>query len=205
MIGFFLMISMFDGRFGTQFKTVFFSMGAYSYTSLQVYQYVITQIMYIYLIIQILVISPQNLGSDLLLMLSQTRLRHLHILQNHYTPVDIELMTSCDWIYCTKTNPTLRVHLRVESIRERQILWQTGAPVSSVIYKSPNIRVGYKTHIYILYLYTEASLTILHNDAHFFFVISTYLKIVTFLWVHLVCFQYFQCKFWHTYEKYCFF
>lgn len=86
-------------------------------------------------------ICPQNLGSDLLLMLGQIRLRHLHILQNRYTPVDIEPMSSFDWKHCAKANPILKVHLRVESTRERQILWQTGAPVSSIIYKSPNTRV----------------------------------------------------------------
>lgn len=89
-----------------------------------------------------MVISPQNLGSDLLLMLSQTRLRHLHILQNRYTPVDIEPLHYFDWKQCAKTNPVLKVHLRVESIRERQILWQPSAPVTSIIYKSPNIQVG---------------------------------------------------------------
>lgn len=87
-------------------------------------------------------ISPQNLGSDLLLMLSQIRLSHLHILQNRYTPIDIEPMNSFDWKQCIKTNPTLKVHLRVESIRERQVLWQPSSPVSSIIYKSANIRVS---------------------------------------------------------------
>lgn len=91
---------------------------------------------------QVLVISPQNLGSDLLLMLSQTRLRHLHILQNRYTPIDIEPMHSSDWKHCAKIHSSLKVHLRIDSIRERQILWQPGAPVSSIIYKSPNIRVS---------------------------------------------------------------
>lgn len=75
-------------------------------------------------------------------MLSQTRLRHLHILQNRYTPIDIEPMCSFDWKHCNKTNPKLKVHLRIESIRERQILWQPAAPVSSIIYKSPNTQVS---------------------------------------------------------------
>lgn len=75
-------------------------------------------------------------------MLSQTQLRHLHILQNRYTPIDIEPMNYFDWENCVKINSTLKVHLRVESIRERQIIWQPGAPVSSIIYKSPNIRVS---------------------------------------------------------------
>lgn len=75
-------------------------------------------------------------------MLSQIHLGHLHILQNRYTPIDIEPMSSYDWKHCTKLNSILKVYLRVESIRERQILWQPGAPVSSVIYKSSNIRVS---------------------------------------------------------------
>lgn len=75
-------------------------------------------------------------------MLSQTRLRHLHILQNRYTPIDIESMHSSDWKHCVKINSELKVHLRIESIRERHVLWQPGAPVSSIIYKSPNMRVS---------------------------------------------------------------
>lgn len=94
-------------------------------------------------------ICPQNLGSDLLLMLGQIRLQHLHILQNRYTPVDIEPMNSFDWKHCVKANPILKVHLRVESTRERQILWQPGAPVSSIIYKSPNTRVRQINYYYI--------------------------------------------------------
>lgn len=100
----------------------------------------------LYVFLQILVISPQNLGSDLLLMLSQIRLRHLHILQNRYTPIDIEPMNTFDWKQCVKANSTLKVHLRVESIRERQILWQPSSPVSSIIYKSPNMRVSNSKH-----------------------------------------------------------
>lgn len=90
-------------------------------------------------------ISPQNLGGDLLAMLSQTRLRHLHVLQNRYTPADIGPVHSFDWKHCAKSNPALRVHLRVESIRDRQVLWQPGAPVFSIIYKSPNTRVSVTT------------------------------------------------------------
>lgn len=75
-------------------------------------------------------------------MLSQIKLRQLHILQNRYTPIDIEPLNPFDWKTCVKTNSTLKVHLRVESIRERQILWQPGAPVSGIIYRSPNMRVS---------------------------------------------------------------
>ncbi|XP_060837199.1 F-box/LRR-repeat protein 21 [Rhopalosiphum padi] len=109
--------------------------------------------------LQVLVISPQNLGSDLLLMLSQIRLSHLHILQNRYTPIEIEPMNSFDWKHCVKANATLKVHLRVESIRERQILWQPNSPVSSIIYKSPNMRMTADILNKAIELYSDRLLT----------------------------------------------
>lgn len=37
---------------------------------------------------QVLVISPQNLHEDVIELLGYTKLRHLHILQNRYSPKD---------------------------------------------------------------------------------------------------------------------
>lgn len=88
-------------------------------------------------------------------MLSETRLQHLHILQNRYTPVDVGPVDSFDWKHCVKTNPTLRVHLRVESVHDRQVLWQPSAPVSSIIYKSPNTQVSARTNQYVHTMYAS--------------------------------------------------
>ncbi|XP_050436850.1 F-box/LRR-repeat protein 21 isoform X2 [Adelges cooleyi] len=124
--------------------------------------------------LQVLVISPQNLGSDLMLLLSQTTLRHLHIVQNRYTPIDIEPIHPIDWRHFTKANPWLRVHLRVESVRERQILWQAGAPVSSVIYKSPNIRMSADIINKVVELYSKSLNTFGHLDLPKFYQPSSF-------------------------------
>lgn len=39
-------------------------------------------IMHFHYLFQILVITPQNLGDDVIYLLGQTKLKHLHILQN---------------------------------------------------------------------------------------------------------------------------
>lgn len=38
--------------------------------------------------VKVLVISPQNLHEDVIELLGHTRLKHLHILQNRYSPKD---------------------------------------------------------------------------------------------------------------------
>ncbi|XP_050535286.1 uncharacterized protein LOC126902252 isoform X2 [Daktulosphaira vitifoliae] len=109
--------------------------------------------------LQVLVISPQNLGSDLLLLISQTTVRNLYIVQNTYTPTEIESINVYDWKRSTIASPQLKVHLRIESSRERQILWQIGAPVSSIIYKSPIIQMTADIINKIVELYSNSLLT----------------------------------------------
>lgn len=90
---------------------------------------------------QVLEISPQNLGEDVVYLLGEIQLRHLYIVQNRYTPLDITAAVNPkSWKQCAARNPELRVHLRVESVRERQLLWQEGAPVNTVLYFSPQCK-----------------------------------------------------------------
>ncbi|XP_065200607.1 F-box only protein 39 [Planococcus citri] len=88
-----------------------------------------------------LVISPQSLGDDVLCLLAETKLRHLHIVQNSYTPTDVKPISAKAWKLCRKQSPNLRVHLRVESNKDRSILWQECAPVYTITYTSPKIQV----------------------------------------------------------------
>lgn len=92
-----------------------------------------------------LVISPQNLGEDVLSLIGQTKLRHLHILQNRFTPSELVLLpvSGRAWYACRKGNANLSVHLKVESQREREVIWQDRAPVRSIIYESPLSKVLY--------------------------------------------------------------
>ncbi|XP_054272004.1 uncharacterized protein LOC128992449 [Macrosteles quadrilineatus] len=95
----------------------------------------------VFLNLQVLEISPQNLGAEVIYLLGEIRLRHLHILQNRYTPLDVTAVGSKCWRDCAKRNPGLKVHLRVESTRERHLLWQEGAPVHTVLYSSPQCKL----------------------------------------------------------------
>ncbi|CAH1979516.1 unnamed protein product [Acanthoscelides obtectus] len=88
-----------------------------------------------------LYISPQNLGDDLVVLLGDTNLKHLHIVQNRYTPNDINIrpVSPVVWKKCRKQNKRLNVHLQVESFKEKALIWQENAPVRTVLYDSPHI------------------------------------------------------------------
>jgi F-box protein 39 len=88
-------------------------------------------------------ISPQNLGEDLVQLLGYTNLRHLHIIQNRYTPGEINIrpIPGRIWRQCRHLNSSLAVHLEVEGARDRDVLWQDSAPVYSILYDSRHIKV----------------------------------------------------------------
>lgn len=93
----------------------------------------------------------------MLLLFADSRLQHLHLLQNCYTPSHrrIESCSARAWRILKRDNPKLMVHLRVESLpvvvsgaggtttataataEFSEILWQPEAPVHSVLYIAP--------------------------------------------------------------------
>lgn len=88
-------------------------------------------------------ISPQNLGDDVLELLGSTQLQHLHIHQNVYTPDYVMNYTTVRaWKNCKRDNPYLQVHLEMENLKEKRLLLWPAAPVTSIIYDSPHIGVG---------------------------------------------------------------
>jgi len=93
--------------------------------------------------VQVLMISPQNLGEDLVQLLAHTNLRHLHIIQNRYTPGDINIrpVPGKIWKQCRHLNSSLAVHLEVKGARNGNVLWQERAPVHSILYDSSYIKV----------------------------------------------------------------
>jgi hypothetical protein len=87
-------------------------------------------------------VSPQTLGVDLLVLLGDCpHLQHLHILQNRYTPEGLASIPWKAWRNCRWANPALNVHLQLENIREGEVVWQLGAPVRSILYKSSHVKV----------------------------------------------------------------
>ena len=45
------------------------------------------------------------------------------------------------WKMCRKRNPQLRVHLLTEGKRAKEVIFQEGAPVKSIVFDSPHIKV----------------------------------------------------------------
>lgn len=97
---------------------------------------------------QVLVVSPQNIDDDVLTLLADSRVRHLYLFQNRYTPAAIAI-SPCSvrgWRLLRRDNPNLRVHLRAESTSgAAEILLQPEpAPVHSMIYQSPRTMVSHR-------------------------------------------------------------
>ncbi|XP_039436967.1 uncharacterized protein LOC120418586 [Culex pipiens pallens] len=99
----------------------------------------------LFLNLQVLVVSPQNIDDDVLTLLADSRVRHLYLFQNRYTPAAIAI-SPCSvrgWRLLRRDNPNLRVHLRAESTSgAAEILLQPEpAPVHSMIYQSPRTMI----------------------------------------------------------------
>lgn len=87
--------------------------------------------------------SPlQNISDELLELLGQSSLRNLHILQNKYTEHGKSLGYRV-WKACRAGNPRMRVHLRLEGLCKKEIIWQPRANVKSIVYDSPYSKVGW--------------------------------------------------------------
>ncbi|KAI5713435.1 hypothetical protein M8J75_016422 [Diaphorina citri] len=100
--------------------------------------------------LKVLVVSPQNIGDDVIKALADSNLAHLHIVQNRYTPVDVVAVAKSAWKRCK-----FRVHLGVSTRREKTLLIQEGARVSSVIYASPQIKLQADTISRVIELYKD--------------------------------------------------
>lgn len=99
-----------------------------------------------------LVMSPQNIGEDLLELISTSQLRNLFIVQNKYTENGKSLKYKA-WKQCRKNNPRLRVHLCTEGSFKKEIIWQERAPVKSVVYDTPYARITTPMVLTIIELY----------------------------------------------------
>ncbi|XP_024936759.1 uncharacterized protein LOC107263591 isoform X2 [Cephus cinctus] len=100
----------------------------------------------VFLNLKVLVISPQNLDEDVIELLGYTKLQHLHIIQNRYSPKDstVHLPKSNSWAKMRKHNPVLKVHFEVESHKPTDIilpidlLEHSDIPCHSVVLDNPN-------------------------------------------------------------------
>lgn len=94
--------------------------------------------------------------------MADSRIEHLHLLQNRYTPPSI-CIAPCSakaWRIVKRDNTNLHVHLRVEatgcvgSSTSGDILLQPEAPVYSIMYQTPKTQVL----IIITYIYIHRAL-----------------------------------------------
>ncbi|XP_035919184.1 uncharacterized protein LOC118517306 [Anopheles stephensi] len=97
----------------------------------------------LFLNLQVLEVSPQSIDDDVLTLLADSKVKHLTLLQNRYTPpaLAISPCSAKAWLTVRRDNPKLRVHLRVESATNAVILLQPEAPVASMIYQTPKTMI----------------------------------------------------------------
>ncbi|KAF6206843.1 hypothetical protein GE061_018079 [Apolygus lucorum] len=101
----------------------------------------------VFINLQILVVGPQNLGEQVLELISHTKLKHLHIVQTRLTPASAKSLSPKSWQEAAKRNPNMRVHLALETKTERSLLWQEKAPVSSILVDSPVCKVSMLVYV----------------------------------------------------------
>lgn len=67
----------------------------------------------------------------------------MHILQNRYTPNDINIkpVSFITWKMARKNNKQLRIHLQLEGLKDKPLIWQQGAPTATILYDSPHTQV----------------------------------------------------------------
>ncbi|KAK0167029.1 hypothetical protein PV327_004478 [Microctonus hyperodae] len=106
----------------------------------------------VFLNLNVLVVSPQNLDQDVLELLGYTNLRHMHIFQNRYSPVDttVQLPKNPAWIKLRKNNPKLMVHFEVESIKPEVLLPiefpdHNAIPCRSIVINNPTVQISVST------------------------------------------------------------
>lgn len=107
----------------------------------------------VFLNLNVLVISPQNLHEDVIYLIGYTKLQHLHIVQNRYSPKDttMRLPKRASWLKMRANNPYLRVHFEVESFKPTDILMpidlleHDGIPCHSIVIDNPNTQISSST------------------------------------------------------------
>ncbi|XP_003426992.1 uncharacterized protein LOC100679131 [Nasonia vitripennis] len=107
----------------------------------------------VFLNLHTLVISPQNLHEDVIDLLGYTKLRHLHILQNRYSPKETAayLPKNAAWKNVKLNNPQLRVHFEIESQKSSDVVLSFDAnlpsliPVHSIVLDNPNTQISAST------------------------------------------------------------
>uniref|UniRef100_T1IND8 F-box domain-containing protein n=1 Tax=Strigamia maritima TaxID=126957 RepID=T1IND8_STRMM len=100
-----------------------------------------------------LTISPQQLSDDMLIVLSQTSIRHLHVVQNTFTEIGVSVPGSA-WRESRRLSK-FHVHLRIEGRLTKEIIWQEFAPVKSVVYESPYSKVTADSILTVVDLYSK--------------------------------------------------
>lgn len=77
------------------------------------------------------------------MLLADTKLRCLHLLQNCYTSSHLTI-GNCSvkaWRSFKKINKTIKVYLRLESQTDGEVVFQPEAPVYSITYAAPKTKV----------------------------------------------------------------
>ena len=75
---------------------------------------------------------------------SMEKLHNVILVVNSFTECQSYPVDSRVWRICRKNNPSLRVHFLTEGKRPREVNFQEGAPVKSIVYDSTNVKVNKK-------------------------------------------------------------
>ncbi|XP_067135359.1 F-box/LRR-repeat protein 3 [Centruroides vittatus] len=108
----------------------------------------------VFLNLKTLIVSPQHLSDDIVILLGHTKLVDLYILQVKHTDVATPVSRKT-WKECRKISPKLRVHLVIDGKVKTEVMWQEGAPIRSIIYKTPYNRITVQSALTAATMYTN--------------------------------------------------
>ncbi|RWS09348.1 uncharacterized protein B4U79_08315 [Dinothrombium tinctorium] len=103
--------------------------------------------------LQTLIITPQHLNDEVINQIScNTKLANLWIIQTKYTEQCLPV-SSKTWKECTKNSPDLNVHLVVTGKFKSEVIWQSNAPVKSIVYDTPYAAIKAESILMAISLY----------------------------------------------------
>lgn len=101
--------------------------------------------------LKVLKISPQNVSDELLLLIAESELRELFIVQNSHSPANARACSRKGWEAFRKARSLVRVHLVVEanSNEHTEPIIQPNAPIHSLWLESSQSTVIYSPYDFL--------------------------------------------------------
>ncbi|KAK3102902.1 hypothetical protein FSP39_014811 [Pinctada imbricata] len=101
-----------------------------------------------------LIISPQHVNEEVVIMLGTSGLTELHLVQGRYT-CDFQHVSDEAWRLLKQMSPYFRVSLEIRGHTKSKLCLQPHAPVREIVYDTPYAQFDNETAISVVHYYHE--------------------------------------------------